>query len=156
MKRLVLLIAAVAVVLALAVPVASAEGPPIAASGSFAEFFVPSNFRTADGVTFFDATGSESLSGTFSGTAVIEGSCVVRPAGQANCLARETFTGTVAGRAGTAVWLAVAQIDLATGSISGSFTVLSGTGELAGLHGEGTFQGSAGVGTYTGRFVFAP
>jgi hypothetical protein len=140
------------------VQVASADvgSGPFAASGSFAENFVPSNFRTAGGVTFFDATGSESLTGTFSGTALINGSCVVRPEGQANCMARETFVGTVAGRAGTAVWLAVAQIDLVTGSISGSFTILSGTGELASLQGEGTFEGSGGIGTYTGRFVFAP
>jgi FtsP/CotA-like multicopper oxidase with cupredoxin domain len=59
-----------------AVP-AAAAGQPIAASGSFVvQSFVQSNVRSADGVTFFDFTEHDTLSGTFSGTSVIEGSCV--------------------------------------------------------------------------------
>jgi hypothetical protein len=136
---------------------AFAEVPSIAASGSYTvTSFVASNSRTEGQVTLFDFTGTEDLTGTFSGTVAFEGSCAVRPAGIASCVARETFTGTVAGPAGTVVWLAPAQLSLDSGSISGKFIIVSGTGDLAGLHGEGTFAGSLGPGTYTGRFVLAP
>lgn len=156
MKRYIVLCAAFAATLALVMPAAAATGATIATNGSFDEGFVPSNVRTVGGVTFFDTTGTENLTGTMSGTASFSGSCIVRPAEVANCTARETFTGTVAGRSGTAVWLAVAQINLVTGSIYGTFTILSGTADLAGLHGEGTFQGTGGVGTYTGRLLLVP
>src|SRR5919201_6505301 len=115
MKRLVLLCAAFAAFLTLAVPVASAEGPPFTASGSFAESFVPSNFRTAGAATFFDFAGSETLTGTFSGIAVFEGSAVIRPGGQIVGMARETFTGTVAGRPGTPGWVPPGPTDFAPG-----------------------------------------
>jgi hypothetical protein len=153
MKRYIVFFAAFAAVLTSAGSSAAAAGATIAANGSFVEGFVPSDVRTADGVTFFQVTGTEDLAGTISGAAEFTGSCAVRPAEVANCIARETFTGTVADRDGSAVWLAVAQIDLGTGSIFGTFTILAGTGGLASLHGEGTFAGSGGVGTYTGRLL---
>lgn len=156
MNRYIVFLTAVAATIALAAPGAAAAGATIAANGSFVEGFVPANVRTAGGVTFFDLTGTENLTGTISGTANFTGSCVVRPAAVASCSANETFSGTVADRSGTANWLAVARINLVTGSISGTFTILSGTGALAGLHGEGTLQGNGGVGTYTGRLLFVP
>jgi hypothetical protein len=156
MKRYIVFFAAFAATLALAMPAAAAAGATIATNGSFVEGFVPSDVRTAGGVTFFDLAGSENLTGTLSGKAHFTGSCVVRPAEVASCTAIETFTGMAADQSGTAVWLAVAQINLVTGSISGTFTILSGTRGLAGLHGEGTFQGTRGVGTYTGRLLLVP
>lgn len=155
MKRYIVFFAACAATLALAIP-AAAAGATIAANGTFAEGFVPSNVRTAGGVTFIDITGTENLTGTMSGTANFTGSCIVRPTEVASCITTETFTGTVAGSSGNAVWTAVAQIDLVTGSISGNLAILSGTGDLVGLHGEETFQGSGGVGTYTGRLLLVP
>jgi Protein of unknown function (DUF3224) len=147
----------ISVALALMPNAALAQGPPIAATGAFTlPSFIPSNTRVEGAVTLFDFTGSEDLTGTFSGTALFAGSCVVRPAGIASCLATEHFTGTVAGHAGTVNWHAPAQIDLATGSVSGRFIVFDGTGDLAGLQGQGTFVGSLASGTYSGRFVFAP
>ena len=57
-----------ALCLPVAVPVVAAAAP-ITASGSYQQVdFVPSNFRSADGVTLFDFTEHDSLSGTFSGT----------------------------------------------------------------------------------------
>ncbi len=99
-------------------------------------------------------------SSTFSGTVRFDGSAILRPDGNLIGSARETLNGTVADRSGTVVCLAVVKI-ARTGSISGSFTVLSGTGGLAGVHGSGTFEGSSvtptsAVGTYAGRFVFVP
>ena len=137
---------------------AAAAGPPVSASGSFQQVsFVPSNFRTADGVTFFDFTEHDALSGTFSGTSVIQGSCMTRASGQTLCQALETFTGTVGGRGGggdTVTFRDVVAID-PTGAVSGSFTIVSGTGSLANVHGHGTFEGTS-TGSYSGLLVFAP
>jgi hypothetical protein len=137
---------------------AAAAGPPIAGSGSFQQLsFVPSNFRTAGGVTFFDFTEHDSLAGTFSGTSVIQGSCMTRASGQTLCVALETFTGTVAGQGGpgdTVVFHDVVTID-PTGMVAGAFAIVSGTGALASLHGHGAFQGTS-TGSYTALLVFAP
>src|SRR5919198_465983 len=120
-----------------------AAGPPITASGSFVQTsFVQSNVRTVDGVTFFDFTERDTLSGTFSGTSVIRGSCVVRASGHGVCQALETFTGTVAGQTGTVQFHDVVALDLTTGTSQGSFTIVGGTGNLANLRGHGTFQGT--------------
>ena len=156
-RWLVALSLSLAVLLPAANP-AAAAGPPFEASGSFVQTsFVQSNIRSADGVTLFDFTEHDSLSGTFSGTSVIQGSCVVPASGQGVCHAFETFTGTVAGESGTARFSDVIFLDVTTGALNGSFTVVGGTGGLASLHGHGTFQATAGVpGTYTGRLVFAP
>ena len=137
---------------------ATAAGPPIAAGGSYQQLsFVPSNFRTADGVTFFDFTQHDSLSGTFSGTTVIQGSCMTRASGNTLCQGLETLTGTVAGRGGagdTVEFRDVVTID-PTGTVEGRFSIVGGTGALADLHGYGTFQGTS-TGSYSGLVVFAP
>jgi hypothetical protein len=137
---------------------AAAAGPPIPASGSFQQLsFVASNFRTADGVTFFDFIEHDSLSGTFSGTSVIQGSCLTRASGQTLCQALETFAGTVAGQGGggdTVTFRDVVAI-APTGAVQGSFTVVGGTGALANLHGHGTFEGTS-TGSYSGLLVFVP
>jgi hypothetical protein len=118
---------------------------------------VPSNFRTAGANTFFDFTEHDSLSGTFTGTSVIQGSCVTHASGQTICQAVETFTGTVAGRCGAGDSVRFRDVVRIgpTGAAQGSFTVVGGTGALASVHGHGTFQG-ASTGTYTAKLVFAP
>ena len=142
-----------------ATPVAAA-GPRLGSvpiSGTFVQTsFVPSNTRTVDGVTLFDFTEQDTLTGSFTGTSVLQGSCVVRASGQGVCRARETFTGTVDGRSGTAEFQDVSFLDQTTGAIHGSFAIVSGTGQLANLHGHGTFQGVGTTGTYTGQVVAAP
>jgi hypothetical protein len=128
----------------------------ITASGTFVRTsFVQSNIRQVDGVTLFDFTEHGVRSGTFSGTSVVQGSCVVRASGQASCQAVETFTGTVAGETGTVVLHDVVASDLATGSVHGSFTVVHG-GSLTNVHGHGTFQGTGGTRTYSALLVLAP
>ena len=155
-RRMLTLPLALAVLLLAAHP-AAAAGPPSTASGSFTQVsFVPTHFRSAGGVTLFDFTEQDALSGTFSGTSVLHGSCVVRASGQTVCQALETFTGTVAGHAGTVQFRDVVFLDQTTGAAHGSFAIVGGTGDLANLHGHGTFQGMGPTGTYTAQIVFAP
>ena len=135
---------------------ASAAGPPFAASGSATTVsFTVTSVRSADGVTLFDFIEQDALAGTFSGTTVIDGSCVVKQSGESVCRGSETFTGTVNGASGTLTFNDVIGID-ASGVANGAFTIVGGTGDLADLHGHGTFTSSGGVGTYSGRLVFAP
>jgi hypothetical protein len=135
---------------------ATAAGPTIAASGGVTTLdFTVTGARTADGVTLFDFVEHDALTGTFSGSTVINGSCVVAPSGDSVCRAVETFTGTVDGVSGTTTFHDVVFVD-ASGAATGSFAIVSGTGGLAGLHGQGTFTSNAGVGSYSGRLVLAP
>jgi Protein of unknown function (DUF3224) len=144
---------ALAGALLLAAGPAAAAGPPIAASGSFVQdSFVQSNIRSAGGVTLFDFTEHDTLSGTFGGTSVIEGSCAVQASGRGQCRGVETFTGDVAGQAGTAVFHDVITLE-PTGASHGRFTI---TGGSLNVRGQGTFQGTGTSGTYTGLLVIGP
>jgi hypothetical protein len=134
---------------------AAAAGPPTPATGSFVPTsFEQSNIRSADGVTLFDFTEHDTISGTFTGTGVFHGSCVVRASGHGVCKAFETFSGTVGGRTGTLQFRDVIFLD-PSGASHGTFTIVGG-GSLANVHGHGTFQRSGTTGTYTGRLVLAP
>jgi Protein of unknown function (DUF3224) len=156
-RRGTLAVALIIVLAALSVVPALASGPPLAASGAFTQLsFVQTNVRIVGGATLFTFTETDSLSGTFNGTSVIDGACVVRPSQQAVCQAVETFTGTVVGSAGTVVFRDVIVLDLTTNAAQGSFTIVSGTGDLATLHGHGTFQGAGGSGTYAAQLVGTP
>jgi hypothetical protein len=150
---------ATALVLISAISVQSvAAAVPIATSGAFLPSTLPvqSNVRTAGNVTMFDLATTSTVIGTMSGTSSSTVHCVMQSSGQATCVGRETLTGTVAGRVGTAEFSEVLHGDFLTGSLSGSFNVVGGTGELANLRGYGTFEASGGVGTYSGQVVFAP
>jgi hypothetical protein len=137
-------------------PGAAAAAVLVPASGGFVQTsFAQTNVRTVDGVTLFDFTETDTLTGTFAGTSVLHGACVVRATGAGTCVARETFTGSVAGRAGTAEFQDVIALEPG-GAAHGRFAVVGGMGDLGGLHGTGTFQGAHGAGTYTGQLVFAP
>jgi hypothetical protein len=152
-----LALAAVLLVTALATQRAAAAGPPSAASGSFTQVsFSQTNVRTTGAVTHFAFTEQDALTGTFSGSTVLQGSCVVQASGRAICQAVESFTGTVAGQTGSLTFRDVIFLDMTTGAAHGSFTIISGTGGLAMLHGHGTFQGVGTTGTYSGALVFAP
>jgi Protein of unknown function (DUF3224) len=134
-------------------PAAAATIVP--ASGSFTQTsFVPTVVRQADGVTIIEITEADALTGTFSGTLVVQATCVVRASGQGVCQGRETFTGTVTGRAGTVESRVVIRLD--GPSVQGQFFVVEATGDLAGLHGQGTFQGTGTTGTYTGQLIILP
>jgi hypothetical protein len=143
----------VVMVLALSPTVAVAQ--PITASGTFVQnSFEPTNSRTVGAITTFDFIEQDTLSGTFSGTSVINGTCVVQKSGQSICQALEKFTGSVNGASGDVLFRDVVFIS-PTGEVQGTFTIING-GSLTNLHGHGSFQGSGGTGTYTATLVTAP
>jgi uncharacterized protein DUF3224 len=150
-----LIASSLVVVMALALSPMVAVAQPTTASGSFVQnTFEPTNFRTVGGVTMFDFTEHDTLSGTLIGTSVINGTCVVQRSGQSICQALERFTGSVDGASGDVLFRDVVFIS-PTGEVQGTFTIING-GSLTNSHGHGSFQGSGGTGTYTATLVTAP
>jgi Protein of unknown function (DUF3224) len=136
---------------------AAQAAPPTSASGSFQDA-LPTNVvtRSAGPNTIITDTFTDVLSGTFSGTSVLQERYVLRADGSFIDHAVQTFTGTVNGVTGTATLIDVVAGDAT--SFHGHFVVVSGTGGLANLHGQGTLEGSSttGAGTYTGRIQIHP
>ena len=137
---------------------AGAAGAPLIATGSITKAsFSPSHARVVGSVLLFDFAEIDALTGDFSGTSVLDGSCAVRvSSGMGTCRAAETFTGTVDGHAGTAHFWRVFQVDVGTRAFSGRFTALGGSGGLTNLQGRGTFEGTGPTGTYRLRITFGP
>jgi hypothetical protein len=107
--------------------------------------------RTADGNTFIDYTFTESFLGIVDGTRVGSGELVIHADGSFNTINSGTFTGTIAGRSGTAEMSF--RISGTFASAGGSYTVTGGTGGLAGVHAEGKNSGSAtGPTTFAGTY----
>ena len=111
------------------------------ASGTEATTLSPVSTRAADGNTFIGFTLAESWQGTFAGTRVGSGSVVIHPDGSIDAQSSGIFTGTIAGRSGTAVMRFHVSGTFAAATVI--FTVTDGTGGLTGVHGEGTEAVSA-------------
>ena len=139
--RLGAIIAAVVASLWFGTAVAEASTPIIPAAGTDEITLSPVSTRAADGNTFIDFTYVESWQGTLVGTRVGSASLVIHPDGSFNTQISGIFTGTIAGRSGTAVMTATAKGTFA--SARAIFVVTHGTGGLAGVHVEGTDAGSA-------------
>jgi len=113
----------------------------VPASGTEATTLSPVSTRAADGNTFIGFTLAESWQGTFAGTRVGSGSVVIHPDGSIDAQSSGIFTGTIAGRSGTAVMRFHVSGAFAVATVI--FTVTDGTGGLAGVHAEGTEAVSA-------------
>jgi len=126
---------------------------PVQGGGTFTISFTPVPERTADGNTFIDYTFTETTLGIFDGTRVGSGELVIHADGSLNTINSGTFTGTIAGRSGTAEMSFRGSGTFA--SAGGSYTVTGGTGGLAGVHAEGKDSGSAtGPTTLAGTYSF--
>jgi hypothetical protein len=126
---------------------------PVQGGGTFTISFTPVVERTADGNTFIDYTFTETTQGIFDGTRVGSGELVIHADGSLNTINSGTFTGTIAGRSGTAEMSFRGSGTFA--SAGGSYTVTGGTGGLAGVHAEGKDSGSAtGPTTFAGTYSF--
>ena len=130
-------------------PVALAS-PPTPTGGSFiVTSATMSDVRAAGPNTIFSWRVTFENTGALDGPSVATLRCVVRPTGQGRCHGPETFTGSVAGRSGTAVFQDTIAVDTVQGTVSGRFVIVSGTGDLATLRGQGTFQARGSTGSYT-------
>jgi hypothetical protein len=130
----------------------------VPAGGTEATTLSPVSTRTADGNTFIGFTLAESWQGTFSGTRVGSGSVVIHGDGSINAESSGIFTGTIAGRSGTAVMRFHVSGTFAAATVI--FTVTDGTGGLVGVHAEGTEAVSATgpmsvAGTYSAVLHFS-
>jgi hypothetical protein len=120
------------------------------ASGTFVDVVTSTQVRMADGNLIITQTISQTLMGTFIGTASQQATTVVHRTGAANFFGAETCTCTVAGKTGSLV-IGFSGTIAPTGSFEGQFVIVSGTGDLANLNGRGTIQ-SPNV--YTGVIHF--
>jgi hypothetical protein len=132
----------------LAEPVGATSLMP--ASGTFVDVVTSMQTRMADGNVIITQTISQTLMGTFTGTASQQATTVVHRTGAANFFGAETCTCTVAGKTGSLV-IGFSGTSAPNGSFEGQFVIVSGTGDLANLNGRGTIQ-SPNV--YTGVIHF--
>jgi hypothetical protein len=120
------------------------------ASGTYVDVVTSTQVRMADGNLIITQTISQTLMGTFIGTASQQATTVVHRTGAANFFGAETCTCTVAGKTGSLV-IGFSGTSAPNGSFEGQFVIVSGTGDLANLNGRGTIQ-SPNV--YTGVIHF--
>ena len=146
-----------AALLLLLAPASASKAEPVRGSGTFTvASAVVTGSRVVDGNTFLTTLVTSAYTGTLQGTGVAEEAAAVHPDGGITVQTFETFTGTVNGDMGTALFRVVGSADAATGALSGHFTIVGGTGGLANLRGQGTFQGVGTSGTYTVDTHFDP
>src|SRR6266480_3725782 len=165
--RIRLVVGTLVVLLAAVVASGAAASPPISASGTFTyQSSTFNSMRSAGGNTIIDLSATVSYTGTFSGTSTLHGILIFHsdgtgaqfPPWRANFHDVEIFTGTVNGVSGTVTFNLNGSND-PTGALKATYTIVSATGDLAGLDGVlsevGTVPAPSGpVGTYTGQIQF--
>jgi hypothetical protein len=126
---------------------------PMSGTDTFTISFVPVVERTADGNTMIDYTFVDHETGIVDGTRIGSGELDIHADGSFNTQNSGIFTGSIAGRSGTAEATFAGPGTFA--SASGNYTVTNGTGGLAGVHAEGKVSGSAtGPTTFVGTNEF--
>ncbi len=155
------LLALLGVRTAFASPLTPANGTLTYTSATF------NNMRSAGGNTIIDLSATVSYTGTYKGTSTVHGTLIFHSGGtgaqfppwRANFHDVETFTGTVNGVPGTVTFNLDGSSD-PTGAFKATDTIVSATGDLAGLHGVlsevGTVGANGPVGTYSGEIHFEP
>ena len=143
-----------------------AASPPISASGTLTTTSASfDNVRVEGNNTIIELTSTVVYTGTFNGTSTVHGTLIFHAGGtglqfppwRANFHDVEVFTGTVNGVPGTVTFNLNGSND-PTGAFKATQTIVSATGDLAGLQGvlkqEGTIGPGGPVGTYTGQIQF--
>ncbi|HZJ23493.1 MAG TPA: DUF3224 domain-containing protein [Anaerolineales bacterium] len=144
-----------------------AASPPTSASGTLTTTSASfENIRVEGNNTIIELTSTVVYTGTFNGTSTVHGTLIFHAGGtgqqfppwRANFHDVEVFTGTVNGVEGTVTFNLNGSND-PTGAFKATQTIVSATGDLAGLRGvlrqEGTIGPGGPVGTYTGQIHFA-
>ena len=155
--KVLVLFAALATV-ALVAARGAVASPPTTASGTFT--YTSSTFnsiRSAGGNIIIDLSATVSYTGTFSGTSTVQGTLIIHADGSANFYDVETFTGTVNGVTGTVTFNLTGRNGPSL-DIGATDTIVSATGDLAGLHGVlsevATLGANGPIGTYSGQIQF--
>jgi hypothetical protein len=153
----------------LVLPVAVYAGAPSDVEGNFV--YVPTvlSLRQAGDNLFMEAMATSTWTGAFLGTSTDDEYVVVLHGvtgvfGTADFAFEEgfywdiaTFTGEVEGRAGTVEILFVGKSPGDLADWTGTWRIISGTGELTNLHGRGVFWNNAPMDIhYEGRIHFDP
>ena len=134
--RVRLILLSLVAVLALVGVTSAAASAPIAASGT--STFPTCDFtsqKTVGTNTILSGTCVETWTGTFTGTNVAQATVTFHANGSAEGNAVDTFTGTVNGTSGTVTFRDLSHGD-PSGNVSGTLTIIGGTGPLANLHGS--------------------
>jgi hypothetical protein len=144
-----------------------AASPPTSTSGTLTTTSASfENIRVEGNNTIIELSSTVVYMGTFNGTSTVHGTLIFHAGGtgqqfppwRANFHDVEVFTGTVNGVEGTVTFNLNGSND-PTGAFKATQTIVSATGDLAGLRGvlrqEGTIGPSGLVGTYTGQIHFA-
>jgi hypothetical protein len=143
-----------------------AASPPTSASGTLTTTSASfDSVRVEGGNTIIELTSTVAYTGTFTGTSTVHGTLIFHSGGtgeqfppwRANFHDVEVFTGTVNGVEGTVTFNLNGSND-PTGAFKATQTIVSATGDLAGLRGalrqEGTVGPGGPIGTYTGQILF--
>src|SRR5205809_3023136 len=125
--------------------------PPTTATGTFTASFTVLLVTTAGGNTIIAVNETVTLTGSFAGTRIAQGSEIIHPDGSFIASDTGTFTGTLDGALGT---LVIAGHSTGVGGTgAGGCVVNEGTGALEDSHGYGAFQLSGtGPSRATGTF----
>lgn len=143
-----------------------AASPPTSASGTLTTTSASfDSIRIEGGNMIIDLSSTVAYTGTFNGTSTVHGILIFHSGGtglqfppwRANFHDVEVFTGTVNGVEGTVTFDLNGSND-PTGAFKATQTIVSATGDLAGLRGVlsqvGTIGPGGPVGTYTGQIHF--
>ena len=143
-----------------------AASPPTSASGTLTTTSASfDSIRMEGGNMIIDLSSTVAYTGTFNGTSTVHGILIFHSGGtgvqfppwRANFHDVEVFTGTVNGLEGTVTFDLNGSND-PTGAFKATQTIVSATGDLAGLRGVLSQVGAIGpsgpVGTYTGQIHF--
>lgn len=149
MRRTLLLFAVVALAAAVSIPATAAAPPgaaprmsPKAVSGTWS--WVNTTFdvwkTTPKGVMYASGTEAGAWTGTFEGSSPVETfGAQIWPDGTLWALIDISFEGTVDGKTGTLQILTTAVQRKPDQTMTGKWTITSGTEELANLRGQGTW-----------------
>ncbi len=143
-----------------------AASPPTSASGTLTTTSASfDSIRVEGGNTIIELSSTVVYTGTFTGTSTVHGTLIFHSGGtgqqfppwRANFHDVEVFTGTVNGVEGTVTFNLNGSND-PTGAFKATQTIVSATGDLAGLQGVlsqvGTIGPGGPVGTYSGQIQF--
>jgi len=163
-KKSVMFLLVILMIALLAVfPVPVSAGPSENVSGLWQYQPFLEGIRFADGNTFMETFENGKWSGTFSGTSTEDGKVVLHSSGAWSFRGIISFVGEVEGRSGTLTMIAIGTTPDDFTDWTGTWVILSGTGELANLHGQGTWwgPGAADFGVwgdiyYSGEIHFEP